>query len=122
MAIAVQATGDAYRWISVEGIVVERETGEGAEYHIDALARAYDGEPWTPVAGQQRVRWHIEWEPSNADAFLAPPGPFIELVSGAIAHVTGHAGADHEHIDFLGAGGDGGHWRSFTRCRHGSGR
>ena len=34
------------------------------------------------------------WEPSNADAFLAPPGPFIDLVAGAIArsHRT-HAGA-----------------------------
>jgi succinyl-diaminopimelate desuccinylase len=38
---------------------------------------------------RSHIRWHIEWEPSNADAFLAPPGPFIDLVSGAIAHVTG---------------------------------
>lgn len=35
------------------------------------------------------IRWHIEWEPSNADVFLAPPGPFIELVVGAIEKVTG---------------------------------
>jgi succinyl-diaminopimelate desuccinylase len=35
------------------------------------------------------IRWHIEWEPSNADAFLAPPGPFTDLVVGAIAEVTG---------------------------------
>jgi succinyl-diaminopimelate desuccinylase len=35
------------------------------------------------------IRWHIEWEPSNADAFLAPPGPFIDLVGGAIEKVTG---------------------------------
>ncbi len=35
------------------------------------------------------IRWHIEWEPSNADAFLAPPGPFLDLVVGAIAQVTG---------------------------------
>ncbi len=35
------------------------------------------------------IRWHIEWEPSNADAFLAPPGPFIDLVAGAVAEVTG---------------------------------
>ena len=38
---------------------------------------------------RSHIRWHIEWEPSNADAFLAPPGPFIDLVSGAIANVTG---------------------------------
>ena len=37
------------------------------------------------------IRWHIEWEPSNADAFLAPPGPFIDLVAGAIANVTGRS-------------------------------
>jgi succinyl-diaminopimelate desuccinylase len=37
------------------------------------------------------IRWHIEWEPSNADAFLAPSGPFTDLVVGAIAEVTGRA-------------------------------
>ena len=36
-----------------------------------------------------KVRWHIEWEPSNADVFLTPPGPFVELVSSAIKEVTG---------------------------------
>jgi len=34
-------------------------------------------------------RFRIEWDPSNADAFLTKPGPFIELVSGAIADITG---------------------------------
>jgi succinyl-diaminopimelate desuccinylase len=37
----------------------------------------------------ERIRWHIEWEPSNADSFLAERGPFIDLVSGAIEEVTG---------------------------------
>jgi succinyl-diaminopimelate desuccinylase len=41
------------------------------------------------AAAGGRVRFAIEWEPSNADAFLAPPGPFTELVVGAIAEVTG---------------------------------
>jgi PPOX class probable F420-dependent enzyme len=59
VAIAVQRHGDAYRWISVEGVVERRETGEAADEHIDQLARAYDGEAWTAVAGQQRVRWHV---------------------------------------------------------------
>jgi len=40
-------------------------------------------------AARERVRWHIDWEPSNADAFLAKPGPFIDLVAGAIKAVTG---------------------------------
>jgi PPOX class probable F420-dependent enzyme len=59
VVLAVQRAGDAYRWISVEGIVERRETGPGAESHIDELARAYDDEPWSPVAGQQRVKWHV---------------------------------------------------------------
>jgi succinyl-diaminopimelate desuccinylase len=37
------------------------------------------------------VRWHIDWEPSNADSFVAEPGPFVDLVSGAIEAVTGNA-------------------------------
>jgi succinyl-diaminopimelate desuccinylase len=35
------------------------------------------------------VRWHIDWESSNADSFVAKPGGFIDLVSGAIKDVTG---------------------------------
>jgi len=41
------------------------------------------------TAARGFIRWHIDWEPSNADAFLAPPGPFIDLVVDAIAQVTG---------------------------------
>jgi PPOX class probable F420-dependent enzyme len=59
VVIGVQRGGDAYDWITVEGIVEERETGSGAEAHIDRLSRAYDDEPWTPVEGQVRVRWHV---------------------------------------------------------------
>jgi PPOX class probable F420-dependent enzyme len=59
VAIAVQRGADAYRWISVEGVVEKRELGPEADTHIDSLARAYDGEAWSPVEGQQRVRWHV---------------------------------------------------------------
>lgn len=59
VAIGVQRGADAYRWISVEGVVEERELGPEADAHIDSLARAYDGEAWTPVEGQQRVRWRV---------------------------------------------------------------
>jgi PPOX class probable F420-dependent enzyme len=59
VVIGVQRGGDAYDWISVEGTVEERETGPGAEAHIDHLSRAYDEKPWTPVEGQVRVRWHV---------------------------------------------------------------
>jgi len=40
-------------------------------------------------ADAQGVRWRIEWEPSNADAFLTQPGPFIDLVAKAVAEVAG---------------------------------
>ena len=59
VAIAVQRGADAYRWISVEGVVEERELGPNADEHIAVLALAYDGEAWTPVEGQQRVRWRV---------------------------------------------------------------
>jgi succinyl-diaminopimelate desuccinylase len=36
-----------------------------------------------------RVRWHVDWEPSNADSFVAEPGRFVDLVAGAIKDVTG---------------------------------
>jgi succinyl-diaminopimelate desuccinylase len=36
----------------------------------------------------QGGHFHIEWEPSNADVFLTKPGPFIDLVSDAIAETT----------------------------------
>ena len=39
------------------------------------------------------ARWRFEWEPSNADAFLTAPGPFVTLVSEAITEVTGRTPA-----------------------------
>lgn len=41
------------------------------------------------TAAGERVRFGIDWQPSNADWFLAAPGPFLDLVAGAIAEVTG---------------------------------
>jgi succinyl-diaminopimelate desuccinylase len=40
-------------------------------------------------AGARGGRFRIEWDPSNAHAFITTPGPFVDLVSGAIAEVTG---------------------------------
>jgi len=40
-------------------------------------------------AAGSRVRWHIDWEPSNADSFVTKPGPFVDLVASAIKAVTG---------------------------------
>ncbi len=41
------------------------------------------------AAAGERVKWHIAWEPSNADPFLTPHSPFVDLVSDAIAQATG---------------------------------
>jgi succinyl-diaminopimelate desuccinylase len=40
-------------------------------------------------AAAGRVRYAIEWEPSNADVFVTKPGPFTDLAASAIAEVTG---------------------------------
>jgi succinyl-diaminopimelate desuccinylase len=42
-------------------------------------------------AARERVKWRIEWEPSNADVFFTGPSPFLELVVAAIKEVTGQA-------------------------------
>jgi succinyl-diaminopimelate desuccinylase len=41
------------------------------------------------AAAGERVRWHINWEPSNADSFLLEGGPFVDLVTDAVKDVTG---------------------------------
>jgi succinyl-diaminopimelate desuccinylase len=40
-------------------------------------------------AAGNSIRWHIDWEPSNADVFLTAPGPFVTMISDAITEVTG---------------------------------
>jgi succinyl-diaminopimelate desuccinylase len=40
-------------------------------------------------AAAGKVRWRIDWEPSNADVFYTEPSPFTDVVVGAVAEVTG---------------------------------
>jgi succinyl-diaminopimelate desuccinylase len=40
-------------------------------------------------AGEGKIRFSFEWEPSNADVFVVEPGPFTDTVANAIAEVTG---------------------------------
>lgn len=42
-------------------------------------------------AAAGRVRWRIDWDPSNADAFVTEPGAFLDLVAGAVKDVTATA-------------------------------
>jgi succinyl-diaminopimelate desuccinylase len=43
------------------------------------------------MAAGELVRWHIDWQPSNADSFVTSPGPFVDLVVGSIKEITGRA-------------------------------
>jgi succinyl-diaminopimelate desuccinylase len=57
----------------------DRHTRDGLKALVERRAAAAAG----------RIRWRIEWEPSNADVFLTQPGPFVALVADAIKEVTG---------------------------------
>jgi succinyl-diaminopimelate desuccinylase len=57
----------------------DRHTRDGLKALIERRA----------AAGAGRIRWRIEWEPSNADVFLTQPGPFVDLVAATIKEVTG---------------------------------
>jgi succinyl-diaminopimelate desuccinylase len=41
------------------------------------------------AAASDHLRWHIDWQPSNADSFVTSPGLFLDLVVNAITEVTG---------------------------------
>jgi PPOX class probable F420-dependent enzyme len=61
-SLLVMRDRDPYDWISIAGRV-EGTTGEPeALAHIDALSRRYDGKPWEPVEGQERVIFRIRPE------------------------------------------------------------
>jgi succinyl-diaminopimelate desuccinylase len=57
------------------------------DHHTHASLKALVGARARAAAKGGDFR--IEWEPSNADVFLTKPGPFVELVSSAIAEMTG---------------------------------
>ena len=40
-------------------------------------------------AAAGKVRWRIDWEPSNADVFYTEPSPFTDVVIAAVTEVTG---------------------------------
>jgi PPOX class probable F420-dependent enzyme len=54
VAVAAMPEGDAYDWISITGTVVDIETGEHAERHIDELSYRYDGHGYRYTPGQVR--------------------------------------------------------------------
>ena len=56
--------------------------------HTPASLRALVEERLKTAAGSD-ITAHVTWEPSNSDAFLTQPGPFTDMVVGAIESVTG---------------------------------
>jgi len=58
------------------------------DHHTQDSLRALI-ETRTVKACGNRIRAHIEWEPSNADVFITKPGTFTDLVVAAIEEVTG---------------------------------
>ncbi|HEY7242711.1 MAG TPA: succinyl-diaminopimelate desuccinylase [Xanthobacteraceae bacterium] len=44
-------------------------------------------------AAGDRVRWQIDWEPSNADSFLLQGGELLDLLTKAVKTVTGRSPA-----------------------------
>jgi succinyl-diaminopimelate desuccinylase len=59
----------------------DRHTQETLQQLIEARCRE---------AAAGKVRWRLEFESSNSDVFLTKPGPFVDLVAGAVAEITGH--------------------------------
>jgi PPOX class probable F420-dependent enzyme len=60
ITVTLHELGNGYRWMRVDGVVVEFVTGVEADRHIDFLNRKYhDGAPWEFVPGQQRVIYRI---------------------------------------------------------------
>ena len=58
------------------------DTRTRAELKAEVERRAQD-------AAGNRIRWQIDWEPSNSDVFVTTPGPFVEMIAQAITEVTG---------------------------------
>jgi len=56
--------------------------------HDQASLRALIEQRVAKLAGE-KIRWRIDWEPSNADSFVTRPGPFVQTVVNAIETVTG---------------------------------
>lgn len=56
--------------------------------HTNASLRALVEQRVAKAAGD-KVRWRIDWAPSNVEVFRTAPGPFTDLVVAAIEQVTG---------------------------------
>jgi PPOX class probable F420-dependent enzyme len=67
VSVLVIDRDDGYRWVGVSGPATL--TGEGADEHIDKLARKYTGRPWQPKPGEQRLLVRVRPERVSAYGF-----------------------------------------------------
>jgi PPOX class probable F420-dependent enzyme len=64
VSILVTDRADGYRWVEILGRA--ELTTEGADEHIDKLARKYTGDGWEPRAGEQRLLVRVRPERVSA--------------------------------------------------------
>jgi PPOX class probable F420-dependent enzyme len=67
VSVLVVDRGDGYRWVAVRGTA--GLTSEGADEHIDKLARKYTGEGWQPKPGERRLLVAVRPERVSAYGF-----------------------------------------------------
>ena len=78
----------------------DRHTQETLKRLVEARCRE---------AAADKVRWRLEFEPSNSDVFLTKPGPFVDLNGIAAAHGDARAllSAQVDEIAFAAASASG---------------
>jgi succinyl-diaminopimelate desuccinylase len=54
---------------------------------LESLKKLIEQRAAKAAAG--KIKFAFQWEPSNAGVFVTKPGPFTDLVAGAVAEVTG---------------------------------
>jgi succinyl-diaminopimelate desuccinylase len=57
------------------------------EHTLESLKTLLQQRAEKAAAG--KIKFAFDFQPSNAGVFVVPPGPFTDLVSGAVAEVTG---------------------------------
>lgn len=58
-------------------------------HSFDSLKSLVERRAAAAADAGDKVQWHIEWEPSNADVFLTEPSSFTDIVAGAVYEITG---------------------------------
>jgi PPOX class probable F420-dependent enzyme len=67
VSVLVADRADPYRWVAVRGLA--ELTSEGADEHIDKLARKYTGAGWQPKSGERRLLVRLRPERVSAYGF-----------------------------------------------------